>query len=115
MGGGRGGARPAVRDTACGDGGCRPPAGRTVAGAGACGAHRLVTSRRKSFPSVTFSRPSGYWAKRVLTEPAVAGLKGTEGTMALGGGVPVKAGNEFIGAIGVSGAPGGDKDEACAN
>jgi uncharacterized protein GlcG (DUF336 family) len=31
------------------------------------------------------------------------------------GGVPIKAGNEIIGAIGVSGAPGGDKDEACAN
>ena len=32
-----------------------------------------------------------------------------------GGGVPIKAGNEVIGAIGVSGAPGGEKDEACAN
>jgi uncharacterized protein GlcG (DUF336 family) len=31
------------------------------------------------------------------------------------GGVPIKAGKETIGAIGVSGAPGGDKDEACAN
>jgi uncharacterized protein GlcG (DUF336 family) len=45
----------------------------------------------------------------------VAGLKDTEGTIALGGGVPIKAGNEVIGAIGVSGAPGGEKDEACAN
>jgi len=31
------------------------------------------------------------------------------------GGVPIKAGNDTIGGIGVSGAPGGDKDEACAN
>jgi uncharacterized protein GlcG (DUF336 family) len=29
--------------------------------------------------------------------------------------VPIKAGDETIGAIGVSGAPGGDKDEAYAN
>ena len=29
--------------------------------------------------------------------------------------VPIKAGNELIGGVGVSGAPGGDKDEACAN
>jgi uncharacterized protein GlcG (DUF336 family) len=29
--------------------------------------------------------------------------------------VPIKAGNDTIGGIGVSGAPGGDKDEACAN
>jgi uncharacterized protein GlcG (DUF336 family) len=30
------------------------------------------------------------------------------------GALPINAGNETIGAIGVSGAPGGDKDEACA-
>lgn len=30
------------------------------------------------------------------------------------GGLPIKLGNETIGAVGVSGAPGGDKDEACA-
>ncbi len=79
------------------------------------GPHTIVTSRRKAFTSVTFRRPSADWAKRVLTDPAVAGLKDTEGTIALGGGMPIKAGNEVIGAIGVSGAPGGEKDEACAN
>jgi uncharacterized protein GlcG (DUF336 family) len=31
------------------------------------------------------------------------------------GGLPIKVGNDTIAAIGVSGAPGGDKDEACAN
>jgi len=30
------------------------------------------------------------------------------------GAVPIKAGTEFLGAMGISGAPGGDKDEACA-
>jgi len=30
------------------------------------------------------------------------------------GGVPIKLGNEIIGGIGAAGAPGGDKDEACA-
>jgi uncharacterized protein GlcG (DUF336 family) len=79
------------------------------------GPHTIVTSRRKAFTSVTFRQPSADWAKRVLTDPAVAGLKDTEGTIAIGGGVPIKAGNEVIGAIGVSGAPGGEKDEACAN
>jgi len=79
------------------------------------GPHTIVTSRRKAFTSVTFKQPSADWAKRVLTDPAVAGLKDTEGTIALGGGIPIKAGNEVIGAIGVSGAPGGEKDEACGN
>jgi uncharacterized protein GlcG (DUF336 family) len=31
-----------------------------------------------------------------------------------GGGVPIKAGNEVIGGIGVGGTPEGDQDEACA-
>ena len=79
------------------------------------GPHTLSTARRKAFTSVTFKRTSAEWATRVLTTPEVAGLKDTAGTIALGGGVPIKAGNEVIGAIGVSGSPGAEKDEACAN
>jgi uncharacterized protein GlcG (DUF336 family) len=77
--------------------------------------HTLTTSQRKAFTSVTFRQPSGQWAHRVLSDPAIAGLKDTAGTIALGGGLPIKAGNEVIGAVGVSGSPGADKDEACAN
>jgi uncharacterized protein GlcG (DUF336 family) len=33
----------------------------------------------------------------------------------IGGGVPIRVGNVAIGGVGVSGAPGGDKDEVCAN
>ncbi len=79
------------------------------------GPHTLTTSHRKAFTSVTFKQPSADWAKRVLGDPAIAGLKDTAGTIALGGGVPIKAGNEVIGAVGVSGSPGAGKDEACAN
>ena len=38
-----------------------------------------------------------------------------EGTTGVAGGVPIRLGNDAIGAVGVSGAVGGDKDEACAN
>ena len=41
-------------------------------------------------------------------------LRQLPGLIALGGGVPIKIGNETIGAVGVSGAPGGEKDEICA-
>ena len=34
--------------------------------------------------------------------------------VALGGALPIKVGDDTIGAVGVSGAPGADKDEACA-
>jgi uncharacterized protein GlcG (DUF336 family) len=75
----------------------------------------LVTidlSHRKGYAAVAFRRTSGETAKAfgAMTPPP-----NVAGTVLLAGGVPVKAGNETIGAIGVSGAPGGDKDEACAN
>jgi uncharacterized protein GlcG (DUF336 family) len=37
------------------------------------------------------------------------------GTTNFIGGVPIKVGDQVIGAVSVSGAPGGDKDAACAN
>lgn len=37
-----------------------------------------------------------------------------DGILVLEGGVPIRAGGALVGALGVSGAPGGDKDEACA-
>lgn len=77
------------------------------------GPHTLEHSRRKAYTALTFKRTSGETAKAwaaAATPPPVI-----EGTVAAQGGVPIKAGPDVIGAIGVSGAPGGEKDEACAN
>jgi uncharacterized protein GlcG (DUF336 family) len=77
------------------------------------GPHTLEHSRRKAYTALTFKRPSAETAKAwaaAATPPPVI-----EGTVAAAGGVPIRAGQEVIGAIGVSGAPGGEKDEACAN
>jgi len=46
--------------------------------------------------------------------PAGANLVYMPGFLLLGGGVPIKVGNEVIGAVGVGGAPGGHLDEQCA-
>jgi len=76
------------------------------------GPHTLEHSRKKAYTALTFKRTSAEtakaWASATTPPPAI------EGTVGAGGGVPIKAGTEVIGAIGVSGAPGGDKDEACA-
>ena len=37
-----------------------------------------------------------------------------ENVLMVGGGVPIKAGDEIVGAIGVSGSPGSVHDEECA-
>jgi uncharacterized protein GlcG (DUF336 family) len=76
------------------------------------GPHTLENSRRKAYTALTFKRSSGETAKAwavATTPPPVI-----EGTVGAQGGLPIKAGNEVIGAIGISGAPGGEKDESCA-
>ena len=71
-------------------------------------------SRRKAYTSAMQRVTTADLAKRVATPGAFnPTLYDTQLVTALGG-VPIKVGSETIGAIGVSGAPGGDKDEACA-
>jgi uncharacterized protein GlcG (DUF336 family) len=70
-------------------------------------------ARRKAFTSAGFGITSAEFASRVAN-PAAAGLKDIPGTIPLAGGIPVKAGNDLLAGLGVGGAPGGDKDEACA-
>ena len=43
-----------------------------------------------------------------------AGIRTLPGVVIIGGGLVVESGGSLVGAIGVSGAPGGDADEACA-
>jgi uncharacterized protein GlcG (DUF336 family) len=72
----------------------------------------LDLSRRKAYSSLIFRRTSGESVKifgAMTPPPSIAG------TVMLAGGVPIKVGTETIGALGVSGAPGGDKDEVCAD
>jgi uncharacterized protein GlcG (DUF336 family) len=69
-------------------------------------------SRRKAYTALIFRRNSTETAKIWASSSPVPII---EGTVALGGGVPIIAGNDLIGAIGISGAPDGDKEDACAN
>jgi len=45
--------------------------------------------------------------------PGAANLVHIPGYLLLGGGLPVKAGDEVIGAVGIAGAPGGHLDDKC--
>lgn len=78
------------------------------------GPHTLDTSRRKAYTSATLKTSTIDLAARLAANPASAGVKDVDDILVLGGGVPIKVGTEVIGAIGVGGAPGGDKDEVCA-
>ena len=76
--------------------------------------HNFDLARRKAYTARTFRQPSADWAKRTADGSALAGQRNLADVIALGGGVPINVGDETIGAVGVSGAPGQDKDEACA-
>ena len=76
------------------------------------GQHTIDFSRKKAYTALTFKRTSAETGKAWAENPPAPNIDGVTGSA---GGVPIKAGNQVIGAIGVSGAPGGDKDEACAN
>src|SRR5689334_23076515 len=70
----------------------------------------------KTTTTIKYKVPSGDIADRVKTDAALdAEVKADAkiGT-ARRGALPIKVGSEIIGAISVSGAPGGDKDEVCA-
>jgi len=72
----------------------------------------VEVSRRKAYTALIFRRTSAETAKIWASTTPVPII---EGTVALAGGVPIKAGNDVIGAIGISGAPDGDKEQTCAN
>ena len=76
------------------------------------GLHTPEGSDRKAYTARTFGRPSAEFAKRMIDEPASVGSRSYTRVLALGGGLPIKAGNDVIGAVGVSGSPG--KDDVCS-
>ena len=78
------------------------------------GPHTAELSRRKAFTAATFGMTSAAFAT-LTGNPGAAGLRDLTGVFALAGGVPIKTGGEVLGGIGVGGAPGGEKDEACAS
>jgi uncharacterized protein GlcG (DUF336 family) len=75
--------------------------------------HNIELARRKAYTARTFRQPSAQWAKN--TETANAGQRMLAEVIPLGGGMPINAGGDTIGGVGLSGAVGGQpKEEACA-
>ncbi len=73
----------------------------------------VEVGRMKANSVMAFGRPSGPPPNLPPGTPVPAPV--LPGTINAMGGVPIKVGNQLIGAVSVSGAPGGDKDAACAN
>lgn len=76
--------------------------------------HTIENSLRKAYTSLTFRTPSGDFGKRVIANPGLAGALHLDKITTLEGALPILAGKDIVGSIGISGAPGGDKDAVCA-
>jgi len=81
--------------------------------------HSVQHSLNKAYTALTFDQPSSDFGKRAASSPTSAGSLHLEKIATAGGGLPIRAGNEVVGAIGVSGsrgttgAPGGATDAKC--
>ena len=74
--------------------------------------HTIENSLRKAYTAFTTRSPSGELGKR--PQPGLAGFMQLDKITPLEGALPIFAGKELVGAVGISGAPGGEKDAACA-
>lgn len=78
------------------------------------GHHTTEVATRKAYTAATFQTPT-----LELQSRDFAGLRHASNVLMVGGGVPIRVGGHFYGAIGVSGAPAkkltGDIDDGCAH
>ena len=72
------------------------------------GLHTPEGAERKACTARTFSQPSADFVKRLTERPETVGSRQYTRVLALAGGLPIKAGSEVVGAVGVSGSPGKD-------
>jgi uncharacterized protein GlcG (DUF336 family) len=79
------------------------------------GPHTVGAAQAKAFTSASARNNTTTMLDNVQKNPGAATLVDIPGFLVLGGGVPIRVGNEVIGAVGVGGAPGGHLDEQCAN
>ncbi|MEO5772207.1 MAG: heme-binding protein, partial [Burkholderiaceae bacterium] len=77
------------------------------------GPDTIAASERKSCTSASAKGATTAMTEAAQRNPGPANLLDIPGFLLLGGGMPVKVGNEVIGAVGVGGAPGGHLDDQC--
>ena len=79
------------------------------------GIHTLDSAHDKAYTSVSFKNDTLALAERAKGEDSIAPLAKLPHVMFFGGGVVIKLGDEVIGSIGASGAPGAKLDDGCAH
>lgn len=78
------------------------------------GPHTPRMARSKAYTAVSFRTNTTELAEATQPGRPQSGIRDLPGVVAVGGGLMVEAGGSLLGALGVSGAPGGKEDDACA-
>jgi len=78
------------------------------------GPHNTAASQRKAYTALSTKTPTRMFAQRARSNPDTANLNTLDELLLLGGGIPLFAGKELVGAMGVAGSGGGEQDESCA-
>ena len=78
------------------------------------GPHTVNTAINKGYTAISFRVDTLELAKQTQSGLPSSGVRAIPNVVAVGGGVLIQAGGATLAAIGVSGAPGGEADDACA-
>jgi uncharacterized protein GlcG (DUF336 family) len=78
------------------------------------GPHTVDTASAKAYTAASFRTNTSELAEATQPGKPSSGIRNRPGIAAVGGGLMIEAGGSLLGAIGVSGAPGGREDDACA-
>ena len=76
--------------------------------------HTVEVAERKAWTALSFRIPTSEMEKATNQETTMMGIRHASNARMVGGGLPIEAAGSLLGGIGISGAPGGDLDEACA-
>lgn len=78
------------------------------------GAHTVEMAQNKAWTAASFKTSTAALAAQTQPGKPMSGVRNLPRVIAAGGGRAVEAGGQLLGGIGVSGAPGGEADDACA-
>lgn len=78
------------------------------------GLHVFETAQRKAWTAVSFRTSTLELSHLTGPGELMSGIRDLTEPLALGGGLAIEAAGSIVGGIGVSGAPGPDLDELCA-
>jgi uncharacterized protein GlcG (DUF336 family) len=78
------------------------------------GSHTVEAAADKAWTAASFRMGTTALAQATREGAEASGIRHIRRALAVGGGIPVEANGALLGAIGISGAPGGGADDACA-